>query len=53
MFLVELLNRRKLDKDNEEREIKLNYKKNKGKKNGSGSRIRTYDQVVNSHLLYR
>ena len=22
-------------------------------KNGSGSRIRTYDQVVNSHLLYR
>ena len=32
MFLVEVLNRRKLDKDNEEREIKLNYKKNKGKK---------------------
>ena len=26
---------------------------NQGKKNGSDSWIRTSDQVVNSHLLYR
>lgn len=35
---------------------KLNLRLKHGKwrqKNGSGSRIRTYDQVVNSHLLYR
>ena len=28
-------------------------RKNAGLKNGSGSWIRTSDQVVNSHLLYR